>query len=49
MHFSFDLEATFTDEERKADAVLTELKSELKNENYDITNLDYFENFVSTY
>ena len=46
MHFSYDLEATFTEEERKANDVLTKIKSELRNNTYDITGLDYFENLV---
>ena len=48
MHFSFDLESTFTDKERSANKVLMELKKELKNPIYDVTNLDYFENLVRT-
>ena len=47
MHFSYDLESTFNDEERQANLVLTDLKKDLKNELYDITNQDYFENLVS--
>mmetsp|Transcript_22996 Transcript_22996/g.17437 ORF Transcript_22996/g.17437 Transcript_22996/m.17437 type:complete len:176 (-) Transcript_22996:2058-2585(-) len=43
MHFSYDLESSLTDEERQANAVLQQLKSELKNDTFDITNLDYFE------
>ena len=48
MHFSFDLEATLTDEERLADQILAKLKKEkFKNDNFNIVIHDYFENFVS--
>ncbi len=48
MHFSYDLEATLTDEERIADQILSKLKSkELKNDNYNTVIHDYFTNFVS--
>lgn len=48
MHFSYDLEATLTDEERIADQILSKLKQkELKNDNYNIVIHDYFTNFVS--
>ena len=48
MHFSYDLEATLTDEERLADQILAKLKKEhFKNDNFNIVLHDYFENFVS--
>jgi hypothetical protein len=49
MHFSYDLEATLTDEERVADTILARLrKSELKDDaKYNTVIHDYFENFVS--
>jgi hypothetical protein len=46
MHFSYDLESTFTDQERLANEVLSKLKAELKNDHYDITTLDFFQNLV---
>lgn len=42
IHFSYDLESTFTDEERKASEVLLAMKKDLKNEYYNITNKDFF-------
>jgi hypothetical protein len=46
MHFSYDLELSLTAAERKADEALKKLKYELKNETYNITNLDFHENMV---
>ena len=48
MHFSYDLEATLTDEERLADQILASLKKTtgFKHDNYNIVLHDYFENFV---
>jgi|LauGreDrversion4_2_1035121.scaffolds.fasta_scaffold231652_4 hypothetical protein len=48
MHFSYDLEATLTDEERAADAILDRLRrKELKDDaSYNTIIHDYFENFV---
>ncbi len=50
MHFSYDLETTMTDNERKVSDILRKIASmtNLKNENYNIIIHDYFENFVST-
>ena len=48
MHFSYDLEATLTDEERLADKILAKLKkAQFKNDNYNIVLHDYFTNVVS--
>ena len=48
MHFSYDLEATLTDEERAADQILAEIKKRhFKHDNYNIVIHDYFKNFVS--
>ena len=47
MYFSYDLEATFTEDEKKADQVLHRLRRELKNDTYDATVHNYFDNFVS--
>lgn len=48
MHFSYDLEATLTDEERVADQILAEIKKRhFKHDNYNIVIHDYFKNFVS--
>jgi adenosine deaminase CECR1 len=44
MHFSYDLEATLTEEERKADQKLTQLKSELVNPLFNIVLRDFTEN-----
>ena len=49
MHFSYELEQSLTEDERKADEIFKKIKSELKNETYNITNLDYFDNFVYKY
>ena len=48
MHFSYDLEAGLTDEERQADAILDRLRrQELKDDSkYNVIIHDYFENFV---
>lgn len=49
MHFSYELEATLTDEERAADTILSRLRfKELKSDVYNTVIHDYFENFVST-
>jgi hypothetical protein len=48
MHFSYDLDATLTDEERAADQILAEIKKkQFKHDNYNIVIHDYFKNFVS--
>jgi len=48
MHFSYDLEATLTDEERAADQILAEIKKKhFKHDNYNIVIHDFFKNFVS--
>jgi hypothetical protein len=47
MHFSYDLEATLTDEERAADQILAEIKKRhFKHDNYNIVIHDFFKNFV---
>lgn len=46
MSFSYDLEATLTDEERAAEGILAQWrKKELKDDMYNIVIHDYFENF----
>jgi hypothetical protein len=42
MHFSYDLEATLTDDERTANAKLTKLKSELVNPMYNVVIRDFY-------
>ena len=47
MHFSYDLEATLTDEERIADTILAKYKKieGLKDDNFNIVIHDYFTHF----
>ncbi len=47
MHFSYDLEASLTDEERAVDKILSQLKIKdgLKDDNYNAVIHDYFTNF----
>ena len=47
MHFSYDLEATLTDEERIADSILAKHKKieGLKDDNFNIVLHDYFTHF----
>lgn len=48
MHFSYDLEASLTDEERAAEQVLAQWRDrELKSDVYNAVIHDYFTNFVS--
>jgi hypothetical protein len=47
MHFSYDLEATLSDEERIADKILAKYKAQdrLKDDNFNIVIHDYFTHF----
>ena len=48
MHFSYDLEAGLTDEERALGELLERIKrKELKDDAYNAIIHDYFDNFVS--
>ena len=47
MHFSYDLEAGLTEEERKANEVLNRMRKQFKNDKFNIIIHDYFNNFVS--
>jgi hypothetical protein len=48
MHFSYDLEAGLSDEERALGALLESIKRrELKDDIYNAIIHDYFDNFVS--
>ena len=44
MHFSYDLEATLTPAERKADEKLQKLTRTLRNPHYDVVIRNFFEN-----
>ena len=46
MHFSYDLEETMTEDERRADEILAIIRKDLKNDRFNITNLDFFESLV---
>jgi hypothetical protein len=42
MHFSYSLEATLTEDERKANEKLTKLKEELVNPMYNVVIRDFY-------